>query len=65
MVYNDFVIKIIVRRVAKRFGARFVGDSDDWNVYWTDMALPERLSELKSYQARHATLVMQIISVCV
>jgi tubulin polyglutamylase TTLL6/13 len=39
-----------VRRVAKRFGMRIVNDEDDWTIYWTDMALPERVGDIKSFQ---------------
>ena len=39
-----------VRRVAKRFGMRVVNDDEEWTIYWTDMALPDKVCEMKSYQ---------------
>ena len=40
--------------MAKKFGMRVVSGEDpsDWVIYWTDMALPERVTEIKSYQVR-------------
>ena len=41
----------IVRRVARRFGLRPVGDDEEWTVYWTDTSvLLERVMEMKRYQ---------------
>ena len=29
---------------------RVVNDDEEWTIYWTDMALPDRVCEMKSYQ---------------
>lgn len=52
--YTLFLFCFLVRRMAKKFGMRVVSGEDpsDWVIYWTDMALPERVTEIKSYQVR-------------
>ena len=40
----------LVRRVAKRFGLRVVGDEEEWTIYWTDLALPDRVNEIRPFQ---------------
>ena len=52
--YTLFLFCFPVRRMAKKFGMRVVSGEDpsDWVIYWTDMALPERVTEIKSYQVR-------------
>lgn len=52
--YTLFLFFLPVRRMAKKFGMRVVSGEDpsDWVIYWTDMALPERVTEIKSYQVR-------------
>lgn len=40
-----------VRRVAKKFGFKEVGEDDDWNLFWIDTAVAlERVMEMKRYQ---------------
>ena len=40
-----------VRRVARRFGLKEVGEDEDWNIYWTDTSVGlERVMEMKRYQ---------------
>lgn len=46
----------LVCRTAKKFGMKVVSgeETEDWVIYWTDMALPERVSEMKPYQVSAA-----------
>ncbi|XP_078605031.1 uncharacterized protein LOC144878025 isoform X7 [Branchiostoma floridae x Branchiostoma japonicum] len=40
-----------VRRVARRFGIREVGEDEDWSLYWTDYSVSlERVMEMKRFQ---------------
>lgn len=40
-----------VRRVARRFGLKEVGEDEDWNIFWTDTSVGlERVMEMKRYQ---------------
>ncbi|EDV26522.1 uncharacterized protein TRIADDRAFT_22537 [Trichoplax adhaerens] len=40
-----------VRRVARRFGLKEVGEDEDWSLYWTDSSIAlERVLEMKRYQ---------------
>ncbi len=42
-----------VRRVARKFGLRPVGDGDDWTVYWIDTSvILDRVMSMKRYQVR-------------
>ena len=42
---------ITVRRVARRYGLKEVGEDEDWNIYWTDTSVGlERVMEMKRYQ---------------
>lgn len=48
--FNSFPLTA-VRRVAKRFGMREVGEDDDWSLFWTDYSVAlERCMEMKKYQ---------------
>ncbi len=41
----------LVRRVARRFGLRPVGEDEEWTLYWTDTSvLLERVMNMKRYQ---------------
>lgn len=45
------VLDCTVRRVARRFGLKEVGEDEDWNIYWTDTSVGlERVMEMKRYQ---------------
>eukprot|EP00117_Sycon_ciliatum_P018810 scpid36550/ scgid1439/ Tubulin polyglutamylase TTLL6; Tubulin--tyrosine ligase-like protein 6 len=40
-----------VRRVCKRYGLRTVAESDDWNLYWTDLSVSvDRVMDVRVYQ---------------
>ncbi|XP_071953341.1 tubulin polyglutamylase ttll6-like isoform X4 [Antedon mediterranea] len=40
-----------VRRMARKFGMKEVGEDDDWTLYWTDYSVAlERVMEMKKYQ---------------
>ncbi|KAI8496070.1 Tubulin polyglutamylase ttll6 [Branchiostoma belcheri] len=40
-----------IRRVARRFGIREVGEDEDWSLYWTDYSVSlERVMEMKRFQ---------------
>ncbi|XP_071476068.1 LOW QUALITY PROTEIN: tubulin polyglutamylase ttll6-like [Diadema antillarum] len=40
-----------VRRMARRFGMKEVGEDEDWTLYWTDWTVAlERVMEMKKYQ---------------
>ena len=40
-----------MRRIARRFGLRPVGDAEEWTLYWTDTSvLLERVMDMKRYQ---------------
>lgn len=44
-------VHAVVRRVARRFGLRPVGDKEDWTVYWIDTSVMlERVMDMKRYQ---------------
>ena len=48
---NSSLSDPVVRRVARRFGLRPVGDDEEWTVYWTDTSvLLERVMDMKRYQ---------------
>lgn len=54
---HNLVQLCVVRRVARRFGLRPVGDDEEWTVYWTDTSvLLERVMEMKRYQVRFTIL---------
>ena len=58
----DLINLVAVRRVARRFGLRPVGDDEDWTVYWTDTSvLLERVMDMKRYQARLGTVMLHHI----
>lgn len=41
----------LVRRAARRFGFKEVGEEEDWNLYWTDFSVSlERVMDMKRYQ---------------
>ncbi|XP_070542448.1 tubulin polyglutamylase ttll6-like isoform X18 [Ptychodera flava] len=40
-----------IRRVAKRFGFKEVGEDEDWSLYWTDYSVAlERVMEMRRFQ---------------
>ena len=56
----DLFDLVAVRRVARRFGLRPVGDDEDWTVYWTDTSvLLERVMDMKRYQVRLGTEMLR------
>lgn len=41
----------VIRRVASKFGYREVGETDNWNLYWTDWSISiERCKDMKRFQ---------------
>lgn len=41
----------VVRRTMSKFGFKDVGESDNWNLYWTDLSISiERCKEMKRFQ---------------
>lgn len=47
----------VVRRVAKRFGLRPVGEGEEWTVFWIDTSvILDRVMNMKRYQVRPCTV---------
>lgn len=41
----------VIRKVAQKFGLKEVADSENWNLYWTDLSISiERCKEMKRFQ---------------
>ena len=36
---------------------RVVNDDEEWTIYWTDLALPERVNEIKPFQVRYISIL--------
>eukprot|EP00058_Branchiostoma_floridae_P024373 XP_002609863.1 hypothetical protein BRAFLDRAFT_126016 [Branchiostoma floridae] len=54
-----------VRRVARRFGIREVGEDEDWSLYWTDYSVSlERVMEMKRFQKKNKTFICKPDSGC-
>lgn len=48
---NDSQYLFVVRRMAKKFGMKPVGDEEDWTIFWTDTTIVnDRISDMKRYQ---------------
>lgn len=41
----------VIRKVAQKFGLKETSESDNWNMYWTDLSISiERCKEMKRFQ---------------